>query len=463
MVVVIGGGISGLATAWFLHQQGVAVRVLEAGDRFGGKIQTEHRGGYVIECGPNSVLRKPATDEDALGRLVDGAGFSDRYVEAGDAGHKRFIVRDGRTQNLPASPLGFAATRLFSWRAKLRLMREPFIGAGTSEETIAQFVERRLGREFLDYAIEPFISGVYAGDPGQLSVRAAVPRIHDLEKEYGSLIRGAIARGRVARGAGMPAGGMHSFEEGMATLPQKLAAALPEGACRTGCSVEALEKTDGGWSVSWKSARDAGVEKAKAVVVATPAPQAAELLEPLSSEGADILRSIPYASLVGVAFGYERDQVGHALDGFGFLVPRLEGLRMLGGLFSSSLFARRAPSGKMLISAFIGGARDAGAVTLSDDELLGTVSEELSRCLNISGAPCFSHISRHKRAIPQYTLGHLDRLRSLDGELSGLNGLYLQASWRGGVSVGDCVRNAETLAREICAKNPNLPRIKERV
>lgn len=449
MVIVIGGGISGLATAWFLHQRGLAVRVLEASDRFGGKISTESQDGYVIELGPNSTLRKPDTDEDALGRLVGGAGFSDRFIEAGDAGRKRFILQGGSLQKLPASPLEFAATGLFSWRAKLRLLKEPFLPAGKGEETIAQFVERRLGRDFLDNAIEPFISGIYAGDTEQLSVRAAVPRIYDLERQYGSLIRGAIARGRVARGAGMPAGGMYSFDGGMATLPQMLAGGLPEGTCSTGCLVEAIERSGDGWSVSWRNLQDTGVEKAQKVVVATPAPQTAKLLEPLSPEAANILRSIPYASLASVALGYEREQVGHALDGFGFLVPRSAGVRMLGGLFSSSLFARRAPSGKVLISAFVGGARDAGAVALSDDEIIGSVSEDLSRCLDISGAPCFAHISRHRQAIPQYTLGHMERLKQMDQALLGLPGLRFQASWRGGVSVADCVRNAEILAREI--------------
>ncbi len=451
MVVIIGGGISGLSAAWFLHRSGRAVEVLEARDRYGGVIASDRIGGYLAERGPNSTLQKPGADGEALSRLVADTGLADRLVEAGKAGEKRYVLRGGRLRALPTTPPAFLATGLFSWRAKLRLAREPFIGAGSSEETIAEFVERRLGREFLDYAVEPFISGVYAGDPAALSVRAAVPRIHELEQTYGSLIRGAFARQKIARGAGAPTGRMISFEQGMAMLPEAITRALPAGACRAGCRVVALRPSDEGWNIDWESAADAGVTRARTVVLAVPAPAAARLLEPLAPDAARILRCIAYAPVVSAALGYETSQLRHPLDGFGFLSPRKEGQRTLGGLFSSSLFAARAPAGKALITAFIGGAMDPGALDLQDDALLNRVSGDLARNLGIRGAPDLVQITRHRQAIPQYTIGHLDRVGQLDRSVRALSGLYLRASWRDGVSVADCIRNGEALARRITA------------
>ncbi|MDH3472516.1 MAG: protoporphyrinogen oxidase [Rhodospirillales bacterium] len=449
MVVIVGGGISGLSTAWFLRRRGRAVRVLESRDRVGGLIATDRSDGFVVERGPNSTLQKAGTSDDALGRLVAEAGLGDRLVEAGEAGRKRYILRAGQLRALPTSPIAFLTTKLFSWRAKLRLLREPFIRPGASEESIARFAERRLGREFLDYAVRPFISGVYAGDATALSVRAAVPRIYELEQTYGSLIRGAVALGKVAKGAGTPAGRMISFDRGMASLPEAIAGALPEGACRTGCEAVALRRTAEGWDVHWRTTAGSGVEHARTVVLALPASEAANLLEPLSAEAAQIIRSIPYAPVASVALGYDRDQVRHPLDGFGFLTPRNEDVRLLGGLFSSSLFAQRAPPGKVLITAFIGGSTDPGAAALADEELLGRVGDDLARVLGIAGAPGFVRIARHARAIPQYTLGHLERLAQVDRAVQGLPGLVLRASWRGGISVADCIRNGEGCARQI--------------
>lgn len=457
MVVIVGGGITGLAAAWFLHSQGRAVRLLEAGARPGGVIESEESDGFLVERGPNSTLQKPGTADDALGRLVAGAGLEDRLVEAGAAGRKRYVLRAGRLQALPASPPAFLATRLFSWRAKLRLLGEPFIGRAGEEETIARFVERRLGREFLDYAVEPFISGVYAGDPTKLSVRAAVPRIYELERTYGSLIRGAIALGKAAKGAGMPAGRMISFDQGMAALPQGVAEALPEGACRTGCRVVALRRTAEGWALHWEGPAGSGVELARTLVLALPAPAAARLLAPLSPRAAEILETISYAPIVGLGLGYEREQVRHPLDGFGFLAPRREAMRVLGGLFSSSLFAGRAPAGKVLLTAFIGGTMDPGAAALGDKELLDRVTADLARALGIRGAPGFVRISRYERAIPQYTIGHLERIAALDTALEALPGLHLQASWRGGVSVADCIRSGEALARRLAEEAAPRP------
>ncbi|UCH73542.1 MAG: protoporphyrinogen oxidase [Rhodospirillales bacterium] len=448
-IVIVGAGISGLSAAWFLHRKGFAVRVLEAETRVGGVIETESLNGYLIERGPNSTMQKPGTPDDALGRIVAQTGLADRMLEASPAARKRFVMRGGRLLPLPMSPPAAIGTRLFSWRAKLRLLAEPFIGRAAAEETIAQFVTRRLGREFLDYAIAPFVSGVYAGDPAQLSVRAAVARIYALERDHGSLIRGAIALRKLTKGAGMPSGRLVSFDQGMAVLPAAIAAALPDGSVRTGCRVESLARDGEEWQVRYGGPDGSAQIAAGHVVLALPAGATAALVAPLAPEAATLLRAIPYAPIVSAGLGYGRDEVAHPLDGFGFLIPRVEGVRILGGLFSSTLFPGRAPDGRVLITAFIGGTTDPEAVALDDDAVTAAIAGDLAAALEIDGTPRPVRLSRYQAAIPQYTLGHLDRVAGVEAALADLPGLHLRASWRDGVSVADCVRNGEKLAESL--------------
>ena len=449
-VLVVGGGISGLAAAWFLHRRGLEVTVAEAADRVGGTIASERRDGFLFERGPNSTLQKPGRPEDALGRLIDGAALSPLLREAAPAAKKRYILRDGRLWALPTSPPAFVITPAFSLAAKLRLLCEPFIRPADQEETIAEFVKRRLGREFLTYAVDPFISGVYAGDPRELSAEAAVPRIHELEQKYGSLIRGAIALGKATRNAGMPAGRQISFDSGMATLPTALAAALPAGSVRTGRRAAALERQDGGWTVRFADdGQGPRSETADVVVLTLPAPETATLVEPLAGEAARLLRTIPYAAIFSVALGYRREDVKHALDGFGFLIPRVEGVRTLGALFSSTLFADRAPDGHVLLTAFLGGRQDPQALEMADKDVLTEIEVDLATSLGIRGKAVMRHVTRWPQAIPQYPLGHLDRIATVDEFLAPFPDLYLRGNWRGGISVTDCVRNGEALAERI--------------
>ncbi|MFN3077140.1 MAG: protoporphyrinogen oxidase [Alphaproteobacteria bacterium] len=450
-VIIIGGGISGLSAAWFLHRRGFSVRVLEENDRVGGVIGTEIREGWRSETGPNSILWKEGREEDAFGRLVDQLGLSSRRIDAGTAGSRRYVLRGGRLRALPAGPGQFVTNQLFSWRAKLRLLAEPWIGRGVGEETIAAFVTRRLGREFLDYAVEPFVSGVYAGDPSRLSVQAAVPRIHALEVHHGSLIRGAIAMGKVTKASGLPRGRLVSFDEGMGVLPASLGAALPPGSLQVGARVVGLEPAgDGGWRVLWREAGgEVRAETAPRVVLAVPAAAAAELIAVHVPRAAEILRGIPYAPIVSAAMGWRRGGVGHPLDGFGFLVPRREGMRLLGGLFSSSLFPGRAPEGRVLITAFIGGATDPQVVTQDEAVLSQTIRDDLARALAVDGLPEMTRITRWSRAIPQYTLGHLERVAEVERLTAALPGLSLLGSWRGGVAVADCILSGEKLAESM--------------
>lgn len=454
-VVIIGGGISGLAVAWFLHNQNIPVRVLESRTRVGGNILTSQQEGYRIEHGPNSTLQKPSHPDDALGRLVESLALQEKIQVANQAAERRYILRDGQLQPLPSSPSAFIFSSFFSWKSKMRLLAEPFIGRGTEEESIAAFVRRRLGSEFLDYVIEPFISGVYAGDPQRLSVQAAVAKIYALERDHGSLIRGAIHQGRVLKGAGMPKGRLISFDQGMAQLTDTIAERLPAEQIQTGFKVTALEPSEqGGWRIFAENSAGLGgsestIVEASEVVLSVPAPVVAQLIAPQSNLASKVLKAIPYAPIASVALGYRRSKVQHALDGFGFLVPRRENVQLLGGLFSSTLFPGRAEDDHVLVTAFIGGSMNPQIMDLSDQELVGQVEKDLSRVLNCSQSADFVHLTRYTASIPQYTMGHLERINQIDDGIRQLAGIHLRANWRDGISVGDCIRNSEKLAEQI--------------
>ncbi|MBF0125744.1 MAG: protoporphyrinogen oxidase [Magnetococcales bacterium] len=458
-VLILGGGISGLATAWFLHRRGVEVELLEAGDQPGGSIRTSRQQGYLVEHGPNSTLQKPGEADDALGRLVTDLELSNRLIEADPMAARRFVMRKGRLLPLPDSPPAFLISRIFSPWAKIRLLREIVTGWVDHEESIAAFVRRRLGKEFLTYAIEPFISGVYAGDPEDLSIQAAVPRIYGLEQQYGTLIVAAIMEGKAAKAMGTPRGRLVTFDGGMGVLPDTIAKKLPPGTVHTGRSVVSLRPGEGGgWRVTWKGEGGAeGAQTAKRVVLALPAQAASSALASVAPAASRILSGLAYAPIASVAMGYAQNQVAHPLDGFGFLLPRKERIRLLGGLFSSTLFPGRAQAHKVLLTAFIGGAMDFAALTLPDTRLVEQVHQDLGRCLGIQGAPEFVHLTRHQSAIPQYYLGHLGRIEALDKALEPFPGLFTRANWRDGISVANCVRNGELMARRLMGEVEEEP------
>jgi len=436
-VAVVGAGISGLTTAFYLGRGGLRVAVLEASDRVGGAISTERRDGFLFELGPNTVTESRAE----MRQLVRDAGLEGERLEAAPVGKQRFLWKSGRLHALPASPPAFLATRLFPLRAKLRLLREPWIAKAPEgvEETVGDFVRRRLGVDLLDYAVAPFVSGVYAGDPERLAVRWAVPRIHSLETEHGSLIRGALAR----RKGPAPGGAMFSFPDGLEALPRRLAERV--GDVRLRSAVRAIARHANGWRLTL----DGGEVRARWVVSAVPADVAAELLAAVSGERSRLLAELVYAPVVVVALGFDRGAVGHPLDGFGFLAPRKEDLRVLGCLFPSSLFPGRAPEGKVTLTAFLGGRTDPGAIDLDDRQLLDAVLGDLRRSVGVRGEPLVVAIRRWRRAIPQYEVGYgrfVDRLQELEQALPGLS---IGGNLRGGVSVPDCVKSSAALAAQI--------------
>lgn len=436
--LILGGGISGLTTAFLLSRRGMKVTVLEAAPRVGGALETLSDGPWRFEMGPNTVLEGNAD----VTALIGACGLDGEKITASPSARKRFLWKSGRLHALPGGPGGLLGTPLFSLGAKLRLLREPWVprpGDADGEETIAAFVRRRLGREFLDYAVGPFVSGVYAGDPDRLAVSWAVPRIAALEREHGSLIRGALAKRKGAQ----PAGAMISFREGLDTLPRRLAREI--GDVRTGVFCRRVTRSGNLFTVETGDGRI----EAERVVLAVPADVAARLLDDLTGGASRLFAEIPNAPVAVVSLGVRREDVAHPLDGFGFLVPRKEGLNLLGCLFPSTLFPGRAPEGHAALVAFVGGRTNPEIVTRDDEAVYATVRQELGRALGLRGEPAFHHVRRWPRAIPQYELGHgrfVARAEEIEKDFPGLR---IGGNFLRGISVPDCIRNATALAAEI--------------
>jgi oxygen-dependent protoporphyrinogen oxidase len=447
-VLVVGGGLSGLVAAFEMQKQGLAVGVLDANDEPGGVIATRVRDGFLYETGANSAL----DTSPLLNEIFADVGVADARRDASAVANTRYVVRNGALVALPTSPGAFLATGAFTLAAKLRLFREPFVAPAPRqvEESIAAFVRRRLGNEFLDYAIDPFVSGIYAGDPEQISVPAAFPRLHALEQKYGSLIRGQIQGARERRKnpeKAKNAAKSFSFDRGMQVFPRALAARL--AGYQAGVRVESIaRRAAGGYEVRASRGGEAVAFSARAVVVAAPAHRAAGFVEPMSAPLARALEAIHYAPVAVVASAFRRDDVRHDLAGFGFLVPKKEGRRILGSLFSSSMFEGRAPAGHALLTTFVGGMRNPELTTAGDAELEATVERELAALVG-AGRPMWHEIVRWAHAIPQYTIGHLDRIAAVDRASAAFPGLHWCANWRGGVSVSDCVKNGHAMAAAV--------------
>ena len=440
---MVGAGLTGLVAAHALERSGTRAVVVEAAAKPGGVLGTRRDDGLLVETGANSVL----DNTPLLQRLLDELGIAGERVDAAAAAAKRYVVRDGKPVALPMTPPALLSSSLFSGRAKLRLLREPFVrrAVAANEESIAAFVRRRLGAEFLDYAADPFVSGVYAGDPEAISVAAAFPRLHALEQAHGSLFRGQLASARARKRSGEAVGAPRSFSfrRGMQTLPDALARGLSHYTDRT-----EVVSIDGSApdAFTLRIVRDDSPAelRARAVVVATPAYATARLV-PVAAHA---LAAIAYAPVAVVATAYRREDVAHALDGFGVLVPGREQRRLLGALFSSTLFAGRAPDGEVLLTSFVGGRRQPALAALEDDALTATVAEELRDLLG-ARAPRWTSIVRWPRAIPQYELGHRERVRAALDATATVPGLYLCGSWRDGVAVGDRVVSGYAIADEV--------------
>jgi oxygen-dependent protoporphyrinogen oxidase len=474
-VIVIGAGISGLVCAYRLKSLGVDVALLEKSTRVGGVIQSERIDGFLIERGPNS---SQGTEE--LVALVEELGITNELVE-GDPKAPAYVYFKGLLHAVPSGPGAFLKSELLSLSGKLRIAREPFVSArrSDSEESVASFARRRIGRQAADLLVAPFVSGIYAGDAEALSVQAAFPKLANLETSYGGLFRGMFAKAREARRARKSAAAvldkaaptrrrLCSFRNGMTVLPQTLASRLGED-LMTGCEelriadcglrieerrgdTENSQATNSppstGLSISFERDGDVHNLTCERLIIAVPSNSASRLVASLSVELSRLLAEIDYPPLAIISLAYDESTISTKLDGFGFLVPPVEKMNILGCVWNSSLFEDRAPAGKALVTVFIGGARNPESANIAADDLVSIAHRELQQVLGISGNPQVVALTRYERSIPQYNLGHFARVQHIEGLLRELPGLQLVGNYLHGVSTGDCIKEADRVARE---------------
>lgn len=448
-VVVIGAGISGLSAARLLRSKGHEVAVFDEGDIAGGRMRSERIGGFLMEHGANSMVG-PAPAVDKLVAALDVTG---EEIPHGSEARNRYLVRAGLARALPVDPGGFFMSGFFTVAGRLRLLMEPFVTARSDDETIAAFARRRLGREMLDYVMDPLVGGLYAGDPEQLSVSAVFPRLKQLERRFGSVILGAL-RSRYRRTGGPDAQApgtrrLFSFREGMGTLPHVLARQLA-GDLHSGHRVEAVRRGPGGrFRVRVRSGAAARWIMADSVVIALPAYAAAEALEGLDPPLAEALAQIAHPPLSVVFLGYRASAVAHPLDGLGALMPAVEKRGVLGILFSSTLFPGRAPSQHVALTAFVGGARQPQLALLAPDELAELAQREVRELLEARAVPALVRTRRWRRGLPQPGVDHAARLTRIAAIESEHAGLFLTGNYFSGVSTAACIEQAFATAGRV--------------
>ncbi|MHC4471619.1 MAG: protoporphyrinogen oxidase, partial [Planctomycetota bacterium] len=437
-VAVVGAGISGLANALEAVKSGHEVTVLERRLRAGGNIRTEREDGYVAEWGPNGFLDNvPETFA-----LVERLGLREGLQVSSDDARIRFLYREGALRRSPESPPAFLRSPILSPLGRARVLLEPLARSRPRhDETVHAFASRRIGREAADVLVQAMVSGVFAGDARRLSLRATFPKMFEMEREHGSLLRALMARRRAGGGGGPggPGGTLTSFRDGMETLVEALVARLDDRV-RLGCPVAGLGRDGKGYVL------DEPGETADRVVLACPAWKAARVLRPLAPEAADLLDGIDGAPIAVVATAYEEREVGGPPRGFGFLAPRGEGVRILGCLWSSSIYpGARAPSGKVLLRTMAGGALDPGAVDLDDAALLDLVARELRVTMGLRADPIRHWVFRYRRGIPQYEVGHGKRLAEVGRLLAAHPGIVLAGNSYRGISVNATIQEARML------------------
>ncbi len=440
-IAILGAGITGLTLAWHLDKAGVDFTVYEASERAGGMLESFRENGFLAEHGPHTILAsRPEVDD-----LVDELGLSEERIWANEDSKKRFTVRDGEVSALPMSPQSFLDTPVYSTGAKLRLLAEPWIGRRDDEvdESVTAFVTRRMGEEFLDYGVDLLVNGIWAGDPNRLSARHAFKKLYALEREHGSVIRGAIARARSGTG-GVPR--MFAFKDGNATLTDAMSHALAHR-IKFGREVVGLSRADGSWKV--RSRSDGTREKSKkyAQVISTlPLWRLGTVLDEEPS-----FSSIDYPPVGVVTFAFRREDVVHPLDGFGLLVPEDEPFEVLGMMFTSTLFDHRVPNRDFCtIAVFMGGARHRDHVESWTAERRREVAlADLRRLLHVDGEPVWEHQAMWHRGIPQYEVGYSRQLAEMQAFEDAHAGLVLAGNYRHGVAVPDIIAEAKRLAHRI--------------
>ncbi len=447
-VAIIGGGISGLTLAYVLANKrpDLEITVYEADDRPGGKVWSEKADGFLCEKGPNGFLdNKPKTLE-----LCSSLGIDP--VRSNQNSKKRFIFSDNKLNALPESPISFIKSDLLSWKGKLRLIFELTAPKGPSDETVADFIIRRLGQEALDKLIDPMCSGIYAGDPYSMSIKNCFARIKELEQEYGSLIKAMIAikkqrkKEQGAQVSAAPGGTLTSFYDGAQTITDTLAGKLGSR-LKLGVSINSISKENS----SYKLETSGEPVNADAVVFATPAYATAGIFSGFDNEMKEVLSKIPYPHVSVVCFGYKKEQVSHPLNGFGFLIPHKEGRNILGNLWDSSVFPNRAAEGHVLLRAMVGGAKNPSVESMDDNKLTTMVFDELNSILGLKSDPEMTRVYRWNKAIPQYLIGHTGILEAADTLLKKYPGLYITGNAYRGIGINDCVESGYKLAENIAS------------
>jgi oxygen-dependent protoporphyrinogen oxidase len=456
-VAIIGSGVSGLAVAYELLQcaekldLGLRVACLENQDRPGGNIRSERLDEFLCEWGPNGFLDNVPATLDLVRRL----GLRERMIRAEGQAERRFIFRAGRLRQVPTAPAAFLKSDVLSFKGKLRVFGEPFASRGNpdEDESVFEFAARRIGREAASILVDAMVSGVYAGDAQSLSLAATFPKMHEMERDHGSLFRAMLARKKQARAEGRQAGGpagpggrLTSFRDGLQELIDALVGAVGER-LRLSCPVSAVSDM-GQRGVRVHLSEGAPLEF-DAMVMAAPAWAAARMVRTMDPEMAQAMEAIPPAPLAVVHMGYQEAALGDQPQGFGYLVPRGQGARILGSLWSSCIFKERAPKGRRLITSMIGGAHDPRAADLNDRKLIDIVRKDLQTTMGIITAPYFVKIFRHPRGIPQYTLGHLDRVARIEDRVSAHPGFWVSGNSYHGISVNACVEEAPRVADQV--------------
>ncbi len=444
-VAIIGGGISGLAALHFARslRPELSAALFEKDMRLGGTVGTDHVDGYSLDWGPNGFLdREPLTL-----RLANELGLRDQLERANESVQKRFILRGGRLRDVPMSPPAFLRSDILSVAGRLRVMMEPF-GKKRPEggdESVYEFAKRRIGREAADYLVQPMVSGVYGGLADRLSLKATFKIMAEMEAEHGSLLKAMIARQRAAKREGRKAGGpsgpggwLTSFRGGLYAIIERCRERYGN-AIRTGAGVIKVSRDERGYEVGLADGRTIAVGS---VILATPSFQASEITQSLSVNLSRALAAIDYAPIAVVCTGYDRRAVGRPVDGFGFLVPRIEKRRILGSIWTSSIFPDRAPEGKVQFRTMVGGDGDHAVMDLSDDALLAVVKNDLGDIMRLSGEPELVRIYRWRHGIPQFKIGHAERMRQIESELQRLGNLFVTGNAYYGIGLNDCVKQS---------------------
>ena len=442
-IVVIGAGISGLTSAYLLSKKGVDVKVLEKKNAVGGSIESVIENGFLFDRGPNSALETTPV----IAQIIRELELESELLYANKLANKRYILRDNKLHSLPMSPQGLIKTNLFSTKAKFRLMAEPFIGRSKDGyyQSLAEFVKRRLGQEFLDYAINPFVAGVYAGRPEDLSVKSAFPKLYALEEKYGGLIIGTVRsirerkkRAEVAKQSAK----MLSFKSGMIALPKAIEKYFGDNIFLSS-EVTSIDKDENGFSVSYQQNGTKNKIDCDAVLSTIPSYVAGSIFAKYDKEFKTHADAIYYPPVLVYYIVYDRKHIKQDLDGFGFLIPAKENKSFLGALWSSVIFTDRTDEGKAAFTLFVGGSRNPEFIKEERNTLLTKVRKEFEVLMGINADPVYTSERFWEKAIPQYNLGYIEHERFFDDFEKRNSGLFISGNFRGGISVGDCIKNAE--------------------